>query len=100
MSWLNSPMPVNAANIPAMFVTLDVSHEPIGWLNALSLTNMVTMTVTLDVSHEPIGWLNVLAALKQLDRFVTSVVTILSNGTGDAPTTGVNAAAAAEIFLA
>ena len=38
-----------------MLVTLEVSQEPIGRLNAAAPRNMLNMYVTCEVSQEPIG---------------------------------------------
>ena len=40
-----------------MWVTAEVSQEPMGWLKALAMRNMLLMLVTAEVSQEPMGWL-------------------------------------------
>ena len=95
MFWLNF---VAFKNTLTMVVTLDVFHAPMSWLNTELYANRADMLVTLDVSHEPIGWLN--ATNKNIVLIsVIRVVTILLNGMGDAPS-GVNTEAAPEAFLA
>ena len=42
-------------NIWYMVVTLEVSHVPISWLNALASRNIWAMVVTLEVFHVPEG---------------------------------------------
>ena len=49
-------------NIASMVATLDVSQEPIFWLNAVALQNIDPILVTLEVFQEPISWLNALAS--------------------------------------
>ena len=44
-----------------MFVTLEVSQEPMDWLNTPVFLNIDSMEVTLAVFHEEISWLNTLA---------------------------------------
>ena len=47
-----------------MSITDEVSHDPIGWLNAVvpeAAPNIATILVTDDVTHDPIGWLNSVA---------------------------------------
>ena len=46
---------VGAVEHPRMFVTLEVSHVPISWLNALAPRNIRYMFVTLEVSHRDIS---------------------------------------------
>jgi hypothetical protein len=50
-----------------IFVTLLVSHYPIGWLNAIAPLNMKLISVTFLVAHLPMGWLNTVASLNMLD---------------------------------
>jgi hypothetical protein len=38
-----------------MSVTLDVSHDPISWLNLSAFWNIPLMSVTLDVSQDPMS---------------------------------------------
>ena len=41
-----------------MFVTLEVSHAPISWLNALASRNIRYMSVTREVSHRDMSALS------------------------------------------
>ena len=41
-----------------IFVTFDVFHEEMSWLNAGADANMPFIFVTFDVFHEEISWLN------------------------------------------
>ena len=45
-----------------MLVTLEVSHEPMGWLNAAASRNMKPMPVTFEVSHPLMSSLNELVS--------------------------------------
>ena len=44
-----------------MVVTLEISHEPIFWLNDEACWNMPSIIVTLDTFQEPMFWLNEVA---------------------------------------
>ena len=46
-----------------MWVTAEVSQEPMGWLKALAMLNMLLMSVTAEVFQEPMGWLKAWASL-------------------------------------
>ena len=59
-----------------------------GWLNAVAPSNIDRNVVTLDVSHEAMGWLNPDAlgevnpsGLNRFDMSVIRVVTMLLNAT-------------------
>ena len=41
-----------------MSVTLEVSQDPMGWLNAEAKENINDMSVTWEVFQAPMGWLN------------------------------------------
>ncbi|CAJ1333513.1 unnamed protein product [Effrenium voratum] len=55
MGWLNATV---FANMKAMLVTLEVSHDAMGWLKEAP-SNMRFMVVTREVCHELRGWLKV-----------------------------------------
>ena len=68
-------------NISPIFVTFDVSHEPIFLLKLFVWPNMRNIVVTLEVSHELMGRLNGLLT-NISSMLVIKVVTMLFNGTG------------------
>lgn len=51
--WLKAPV---SANMPSIFVTLEVFHPLMSWLNSGVPMNMKLMFSTLEVSNEPISW--------------------------------------------
>ena len=48
-------------NMLDIFVTCEVSHDPMSWLNAEAPANILPISVTCEVSHDPMSWLNAIA---------------------------------------
>ncbi len=67
---MNTVVKMNAAD---MFVTLDVSQVPMGWLNLL-WSKIPCKLVTLDVFQVPIGWLK--AFVRENILFMSVTLTV------------------------
>jgi hypothetical protein len=61
-------------NIPPIFVTALVFHDPMFWLKAVAPENIADISVTALVFHDPMFWLKAAALENILDIFVTALV--------------------------